>query len=66
MPETARLICPHCGSAWDDDDRLRNARLGSWVAGAPFAGRRGYWLRGLLSPSVTMPELAARWGDARR
>lgn len=65
MPETARLICPHCGSAWDDDDRLRNARLGSWVAGAPFAGRRGYWLRGLLSPSVTMPELAARWGDAR-
>lgn len=65
VPETAHMPCPHCGTVWDDEHRLSNIRRGRWVPTAPFAGRRGYWLRGLLSPNVTMPELAARWSDAR-
>jgi phage terminase large subunit GpA-like protein len=49
-PETARYICPHCGSAWTDAEKNRNVRRGVWIATAPFYGIAGFYINELYSP----------------
>jgi phage terminase large subunit GpA-like protein len=49
-PETARYICPHCGSAWTDAEKNRNVRKAVWVATAPFYGIAGFYINELYSP----------------
>lgn len=48
-PETARIECPECHAAINDDERRAMISAGRWVATKPFSGVRGYWLNGLNS-----------------
>lgn len=49
-PETAHYVCPHCGSEWDESERIRSIRQGKWVATAEFKGVAGFHLSALYSP----------------
>jgi phage terminase large subunit GpA-like protein len=49
-PETARMICPGCSEAFDDDERRRMVMAGEWRATKPFTGVRGYQANGMLWP----------------
>tara|TARA_R100001143_G_scaffold61288_2_gene61796 strand:- start:4743 stop:6704 length:1962 start_codon:yes stop_codon:yes gene_type:complete len=54
LPDTAVYGCPHCGAAWDDDQRQRNVRdtvfnavaagdpLCGWTPTQPFHGSAGF------------------------
>ena len=68
-PETAYYACPHCGSAWNDAQKMRNIRRGSYVATAPFTGAMGFDdLNELYSPfpNSTMAHIAAKFLEAQR
>jgi phage terminase large subunit GpA-like protein len=62
LPETARYRCPGCGVLWNDAERIRNARRGTWVASAEFRGTSGYYINELVSgfPQSTMPKLVEK------
>lgn len=49
-PETAYYVCPHCGGLWNDADKNRNVRQGTWRAGAAFYGIAGFYINELNSP----------------
>jgi len=50
-PQTARYVCEHCGSMWDDAQRFRAIRYGEWRATADGDGKTaGFHLSGLYSP----------------
>lgn len=49
-PETARYVCPHCGSAWDDNQKNRNVRNLYPEAHAEFHGVAGFYINELYSP----------------
>lgn len=67
-PDSARYICPHCGSLWDDAARIRAVRKGRWLATAPFHGVAGFRLNELVSPfpGSRMPELVKKWLTAEK
>ena len=51
QPHTARYVCEHCGSLWDDAQRFRAIRYGEWRATAEGDGKTaGFHLSGLYSP----------------
>ena len=49
LPADAYYECEfeECSARWTDEQRVEAVRAGRWVATAPFAGIRGYWLNGL-------------------
>jgi len=49
VPESACMVCPHCGGIWTDWERARNSRAGQWVATAPFTGFAGFYISDLMS-----------------
>jgi len=49
-PETARYVCPLCGTEWDESERIRSIRQGKWVATEEFKGVAGFHLSALYSP----------------
>lgn len=68
-PETAYYACPRCGSTWNDAEKLRNIRRGSFVATAPFTGAMGFDdLNELYSPfpSSTLENIVAKFLEAHR
>ncbi|BCQ53763.1 hypothetical protein BLKGLAD_28250 [Burkholderia gladioli pv. gladioli] len=67
-PDSARYVCPHCGSLWDDAARVRAVRKGRWVATAPFFGVAGFRLNELVSPfpGSRMAELVKKWLTAEK
>lgn len=66
-PETARYVCAHCGSLWDDQRKNRAVKEGHWVATAPFSGVAGFHLNELYSPfpGSTLRRLTQKWLEAR-
>jgi phage terminase large subunit GpA-like protein len=55
LPETARYVCPHCGSLWNDTQKNRNVRRAEaagfgWRATAEFRGVVGFYLNEMYSP----------------
>jgi phage terminase large subunit GpA-like protein len=59
----AHLVCPHCGAEITEAQRHAMVGLGEWRATAPGDGRTaGYHIGGLLSPFVSVPELAVEHG----
>jgi phage terminase large subunit GpA-like protein len=50
-PSSAKYVCEHCGSVWDDAKRFRAIRYGKWKATADGDGKTaGFHLSGLYSP----------------
>ena len=50
QPDTARYVCPNCGSAWTDHQKNLNVRKGEWVAEKPTRGIAGFYINELYSP----------------
>ncbi|WP_408405241.1 phage terminase large subunit family protein [Paraburkholderia sediminicola] len=56
QPETARYVCPHCGSLWDDAKKFRAVRRAAqlpdmgWSATASSPGVAGFRIGELVSP----------------
>lgn len=63
-PHKAEYSCRYCGAMWDDRQRYLAVRAGRWRAYAPFRGIAGFHCNALVSPWVTLAELAAAWEDA--
>ena len=49
LPETARLVCAKCEKEIDDAMRKEMVERGEWRPTAPFSGKRGYHINGLVS-----------------
>lgn len=66
LPETAYMICPHCGGLWSDAERARNSRAGKWIATAPFTGLAGFYISDLMSsaPGASLQKLAQKYLEA--
>lgn len=66
-PETARYVCPHCGSLWGDREKNRNVRHGEWRAAAPTRGIAGFAISELYSPfpGSTLSRLVERYLEAQ-
>jgi len=66
--ETARYACAHCGSLWDDGERLaaiRNAERqgGGWVAERPFRGHASYHLNEIYSTFRRLRDIVQSYLD---
>lgn len=60
---TARYVCPHCGRAWTEGQKMEAMQRGEWrptATGFP-AERRGYHLNSLYSAFVSTAEMAAEF-----
>lgn len=68
---TAHLLCPHCGSCLNDDQRAAMIDAGVWLQGGQTftaehgavgeldrSTSRGFWVHGLMSKMVSNAELA--------
>jgi len=66
-PETAYVVCPHCGGEWTDAERARNSRAGKFVATAPFTGIAGFYISDLMSSSqgAALPRLVEKYLEAK-
>jgi phage terminase large subunit GpA-like protein len=67
-PETAVYVCPHCGSAWDDDAKNRAVRNLVPVAARPHAGIVSFAINELYSPfpGSKLARLVERYLEAKR
>lgn len=65
-PATACYVCPHCGAAWTEADRLKSLKRGEWRAREPFGGVAGFHLSGLYSPWVPIPDAARDFLEAKK
>ena len=57
-PETARYACEACPARWSDVERWQAIGRGRWQAEAPFEGHASFHVPGLLSPWLTLEEIA--------
>lgn len=64
QPAHARYECEACTEAWSESDRLGAVMAGEWRATKPFAGIAGFHLNALVSPWVTIGELALEFVQA--
>lgn len=67
VPETAYVVCSHCGGIWTDAERARNARAGRFIATAPFTGLAGFYISDLMSssPGAALPRLVEKYLEAK-
>jgi len=65
-PETAHMICEHCGSIWSDGDRINAIRTGEWIATAPFKGIAGFKEGKLCSPWVRLAKFVSDFLKAKK
>lgn len=67
-PDTARYVCPACGSLWDDGQRIASIRsaerLGhGWKAEKPFKGHASYHLNELYSTFRRLRDIVQSYLD---
>lgn len=65
-PETAFMVCPHCGGTWTDYERARNSRAGAWKATAPPTGLAGFYISDLMSSAqgAALPRQVEKYLEA--
>jgi phage terminase large subunit GpA-like protein len=49
LPETARMVCEKCEKDISDEQRREMVSQGEWRGTAPFTGKHGYHINGLVS-----------------
>jgi phage terminase large subunit GpA-like protein len=71
-PESAYIVCPHCGGIWTDAERARNSRDaerhgGGFRATAQFTGIAGFYISDLMSsaPGAALPRLVEKYLEAQ-
>lgn len=69
LTETAVYVCAESGCVITEGERQRALRTGRWIALAPAEPReikpRGYHISGLMSPFISLAELAAEFVEAK-
>ena len=65
-PDSAVYVCEFCGSAWNDNDRLRAIKLGEWKSTEEFKGIAGFHLSGLYSSWINLPDAVREFLSAKR
>lgn len=65
-PEDARYFCEECGVGWDDSERVRAIRFGSWKATKDFNGIAGFHLSGLYSPWTMLRDAVADFLESKK
>jgi hypothetical protein len=71
VPETAYMVCPHCGGIWTMPSaratRARRRRGGGWKPTAPFTGIAGFYISDLMSssPGAALPKLVEKYLEAK-
>lgn len=65
-PEEARYQCVHCGSLWTDVERREVLPRYRVVATKPFNGIAGLHINELMSPFVSIGEMAAAFVEAKK
>lgn len=54
LPETARLVCPHCGALHSNAEKNQAVRHGVWIKENPDSKEPGFHLNSISSPFVTL------------
>lgn len=68
LPETARIVCPHCSARIEERHKQAMLAAGHWAPTAPERmdpRRRGYHLSGLYSPWQTWAQVAVDFLDSK-
>jgi len=65
-PETAEYACNHCGSLWNDAQRIAAIRKGSWRAENEFRGHASYHLNELYSCFRKLGDIAQSFIEKKR
>ena len=65
-PDQACYVCEHCGSAWDDTQRLKAIKNGYWEAEGPFNGTAGFFINGLYSPWTPLSDAVREFLEAKK
>lgn len=68
FPDSARYACPHCGSLWDDGQRIAAIRRAEhdgygWKAAKPFKGHASYHLNELYSTFRRLRDIVQSYLD---
>lgn len=63
-PETAAYHCEECERPWSEAQRLAAVMAGEWRASRAFTGMAGFHLNALVSPWVSLAELAQEFLDS--
>jgi phage terminase large subunit GpA-like protein len=64
-PETSAYCCEHCGTLWNDGERIAALAHGEWRASKPFNGIAGFHLSEIYSPFVKLSEMVANFLQAK-
>jgi phage terminase large subunit GpA-like protein len=62
-PESARYTCEHCGSLWDDGQRMAAIRAGEWRAEKPFKGHASFHLPEMASTFRRLRDIVQSYLD---
>lgn len=65
LPATARYVCEHCGSEWNDIKRWRAAAAGEMRATQPFAGFHAVRWGALNATNQALGDMVQEWLDAQ-
>ena len=65
-PDKSCYVCKHCGSAWDDTQRLKAIKNGYWEAEGPFNGTAGFFINGLYSPWTPLSDAVREFLEAKK
>lgn len=63
FPETARYACEHCGTLWDDGERIVAIRQGKWIGAKPFKGHASYHINEMYSTFRRLKDIAQSYID---
>lgn len=66
LPATAHYVCEHCGAIWNDTERHDAVRRGRWIAQRKFDGIAGFKITGMMSPWITLADMASEFLAARK
>jgi phage terminase large subunit GpA-like protein len=67
-PDSARYVCEHCGSMWDDGQRVAAIRTaeqkgGGWIAAKPFKGHASFHAPEMLSTFRKLRDIVQSYLD---
>ncbi|MCK5012247.1 MAG: phage terminase large subunit family protein [Candidatus Omnitrophica bacterium] len=57
FPDTARIVCPECGTLISDYEKNLMVTQGRWIAERPFTGSAGFHLNEMYSPKRTFSDI---------